>query len=252
VINHADELPSPPSPPNVRVRPWVPVRSLSERHRARVLAHLLALPDADRYLRFGYAASDAQIAYYTDQIDFQRDAVFGIFNRRLQLLAVAHLAVLPEDPVHAEREAEFGVSVLPQARRRGYATRLFEHCVLNAATRGVDSLLVHALTENTAMLHIARKAGAIIEQQGVESEALLRLPEPTWRDSMAARLEDSAADWDYRLKVQARRLSSALNLVDDLRKDIAAEVESTSGLDGEKPSTTDPQATNTRTHRATV
>jgi RimJ/RimL family protein N-acetyltransferase len=230
---------SPLTPHNGRARPWVPVRSLSERHRARLLAHLLSLPGADRYLRFGYAASDAQIAYYADQIDFQRDAVFGIFNRRLELLAVAHLAALPEHPVLAEQQAEFGVSVLPQARQRGFATRLFEHCILHAATRGVDSLLVHALTQNATMLHIARKAGAVIEQHGVESEAFLRLPESTWRDSLAARLEDRAADWDYRLKVQAKRLNSALNLVDDLRKDVAAEIESTGTLGTEKPAPAD-------------
>lgn len=213
-----------------RSRPWVPVRSLGERHRARLLSHLLALPESDRYLRFGYGASDAQIAYYTDRIDFDRDEVFGIFNRRLQLLALAHLAMLPDDPMHAGRQAEFGVSVLPKARRRGYATRLFEHCVLHAANRNVDSLLVHALTENTAMLHIARKAGATIEQQGAESEALLRLPAPTWRDSVTARLENSAGDWDYLLKVQAKRLNGALNLVDGMRQDVAAQVQSTRGL----------------------
>lgn len=238
-MNPSDQLLPSPRPPAERSRPWVPVRSLSDRHRARVLAHLLALPEADRYLRFGYLASDSQIAHYTDQIDFQRDAVFGIFNRRLELLAVAHLAVLPDDPVRADRQAEFGVSVLPKARRRGYATRLFEHSVLHAATREVNSLLVHALTENKAMLHIARKAGAVVEQHGVESEALLRLPAHTWRDSLAARLEDRAADWDYLLKVQARRWNSAVNLVDDLRKDVAAEIESTGGLSTEKPSATD-------------
>ena len=29
---------------------------------------------------------------YVQQIDFDRDEVFGIFNRRLRLLAMAHLA----------------------------------------------------------------------------------------------------------------------------------------------------------------
>ena len=56
----------------------VPVRSLSARHRPRILTHLMALPEADRYLRFGYAASDAQLAHYVDLIDFAHDEVFGI------------------------------------------------------------------------------------------------------------------------------------------------------------------------------
>jgi GNAT superfamily N-acetyltransferase len=212
-------------------RPWVPVRSLSERHRAKVLWHLLSLPHEDRYLRFGYAASDAQITSYVDRMDFAHDAVFGIFNRRLALVAVAHLAVLPEDPVAAGLQAEFGVSVLPAARRRGFATRLFEHCMLQASTRGVDCLLVHALTENKAMLAIARKAGASIEQLGLESEALLRLPAATWRDTVAAKLEDSAAEWDYLVKLQAKRIAHVLPASEDLRRDVAQAVESTGGLD---------------------
>jgi len=88
---------------------WVPIRSLSERHRPRIVAHLLALPEGDRYLRFGYAASDAQLAHYTDLIDFSQDEVFGIFNRRLELLAVAHLAMLPRGAEGSRGEAEFGV-----------------------------------------------------------------------------------------------------------------------------------------------
>jgi GNAT superfamily N-acetyltransferase len=195
-----------------------------------VLAHLHALPEQDRYMRFGYAASDAQIASYVDRIDFETDAVFGIFNRHLQLVALAHLALLPEDPVRADRQAEFGVSVLPHARRRGFASRLFEHCVLFATTRGVNTLLVYALSENTGMLRIAQRAGATIERSGSDAEAVLRLAPATWRDSWAARLEGSAADWDYLLKVQSRRWVDTLNWVDEMRRDIAEEVESTGGL----------------------
>ena len=44
------------------------------------------LPD-DRYLRFGYPASDEQIDRYVETIDFAHDEVFGVFNRRLELVA---------------------------------------------------------------------------------------------------------------------------------------------------------------------
>ena len=40
----------------------VPIHSLGENHRQRINAHLLALDGQDRYLRFGYAATDEQIA----------------------------------------------------------------------------------------------------------------------------------------------------------------------------------------------
>jgi hypothetical protein len=95
---------------------WVPIRSLAARHRPRILSHILALSEIDRYLRFGYAASDVQIARYVEQLDFERDEVFGIFNRRLELLAMAHLAYL--DPAASPRPAaEFADE--PKQKRHG-------------------------------------------------------------------------------------------------------------------------------------
>ena len=86
---------------------WVPVRSLSSRHRARVADHLQLLASEDRYLRFGYPATDAQIGLYVDSLDFERDEVFGIFNRRLQLIAMAHLAHAPSNGI-GRATSEFG------------------------------------------------------------------------------------------------------------------------------------------------
>jgi RimJ/RimL family protein N-acetyltransferase len=199
-------LPTAAAPPPQRppARRWIPIRSLAERHRPRILEHLMALPDHDRYLRFGYAASDAQIARYTDLIDFAQDEVFGVFNRRLELIAMAHLAGLPQT-----REAEFGVSVLPQARGRGYGARLFDHAVLHARNRAVDTLLIHALSENTAMLRIARNAGATVQREGGETLARLQLPPDTLRSHLDAFIESSAAEVDYRLKAQGLKPQDA-------------------------------------------
>ena len=171
---------SPPSSDTTAPSPgwgWVPIRSLGPRHRERISAHLMALDAGDRYLRFGYVASDAQISKYVDLLDFERDEVFGIFNRRLELIAMAHLAnaMAPSDPEQLPM-SEFGGSVLARARRRGYGRRLFEHAMLHARNRGVQTLFVHALSENFAMLKIARNAGATVERAGSESEAWLRLP----------------------------------------------------------------------------
>jgi ribosomal protein S18 acetylase RimI-like enzyme len=203
-MGHPVETASRPEPPQAHRLRWVPVRSLAERHRPRILAHLLALPEHDRYLRFGYAASDAQVARYTDLIDFAHDEVFGVFNRRLALIAQAHLAALPNS-----REAEFGVSVLPQARGRGYGSRLFDHAVLHARNRDIDTLVIHALSENTAMLRIVRQAGATVERDGGEALARLKLPPDTLRSHLDEWVEGSAAEIDYHLKVQTRRVPHA-------------------------------------------
>ena len=218
----ADRYERPP-PTDAVERPfrWVPIRSLSERHRPRILTHLMSLPESDRYLRFGYAASDAQLAHYTDLIDFSHDEVFGIFNRRLQLLAMAHLATLPSAAKEAGTETEFGVSVLPTARGRGYGSRLFDHAVLHARNRRVDTMVIHALSENTAMLHIVRNAGATIERDGSESQARLRLPVDDLLSHVDELVEGQAAELDYRFKVHARRVDGLLEAIDEVKSRFA-------------------------------
>jgi len=205
----------PPGAPSFR---WVPIRSLSARQRPRIVNHLLALSESDRYLRFGYAASDAQLTHYADLIDFEHDEVFGIFDRRLQLLAMAHLAQLPlrkESPV---REAEFGVSVLAHVRGRGYGTRLFEHAVLHARNRHIDTLVVHAMSENTPMLSIARHAGASVVRDGSDALARLQLPPDDWISHVDEMVESHAADLDYRLKQQAQRVARLFEAIGDVKR----------------------------------
>ena len=188
---------------------WVPIRSLGPRHRDRVVAHLTALDERSRYLRFGYAAQDAQISRYVDTLDFEHDEVFGIFNRRLELIAMAHLAHRAADSSRGRAAAsEFGVSVLPKARRRGFGRRLFDHAMLHARNRGVETIFIHALSENTTMLKLARSAGATVERDGSESEAWLKLPPDSFASHLDEVLVDRAAELDYRLKQQARRIDA--------------------------------------------
>lgn len=187
---------------------WVPIRSLAPRHRPRILDHLLGLPEPDRYLRFGHHASDAQIARYVDTLDFERDEIFGIFNRHLQVVALAHLAYLPP---RGRGMAEFGTSVVPRLRGRGFGARLFDHAILHARNRQVDTLIVHALSENTAMLRIALAAGARVERAGQETEAVLKLPLEDVASHIEAMLGGQVAEFDYGLKVNARRATRLLD-----------------------------------------
>src|SRR6478736_1774659 len=166
----------------------VPIRSLGPAHRARIATHLLALDADDRYLRFGYTATDEQIGRYVADLDFDRDDIFGIYNRKLELIAVAHLA-FSADP-KASNCAEFGVSVLRKARGRGYGSRLFERAVIHARNDGVDLLFIHALSENTAMIKIARNAGATLDRVGPETDAHLRLPPATLDSRMSELVEE--------------------------------------------------------------
>jgi len=209
--------PAPPSPSWT----WVPIRSLGPRHRERITAHLLALEVSDRYLRFGYPATDAQISKYVDMLDFEHDEVFGIFSRRLELIAMAHLAHAQTNPAPGTAVAsEFGVSVLPQARARGFGRRLFEHAMLHARNRGVETLFIHALSENTAMLKIARNAGATVVREGSESDAWLKLPPDSLASHVGELVGEKAAELDYRFKVHARQVSSILDVLGEVKSSL--------------------------------
>ena len=201
---------------------WVPIRSLTSRHRSRIQLHLLALDLADRYLRFGYPATDSQISRYADSLDFDRDEVFGIFNRRLELVAVAHLAYDAGLKLTARGAmAEFGVSVALQARSRGYGARLFDHAVLHARNRGYETLFIHALSENLPMLKIASRAGAVVERAGSETEAWLNLPPDTIGSHFGAAVDEQAAEWDYRFKEHAERVHQVLDGLAEVQERMA-------------------------------
>jgi RimJ/RimL family protein N-acetyltransferase len=205
----------------------VPIRSLGVGNRARVGAHLLSLDGQDRYLRFGYAANDEQIRRYVDQLDFERDEIFGIFNRGLELLAIAHLAFIPNEP-GTPAGAEFGVSVLKKARGRGYGSRLFDRAVVHARNEGAELMFIHALSENTAMIRIARNAGATLERDGTETEAYLRLPPATLDSRVSEMVEEQVAQADYRIKKQARNFLEFLASLQEIRRG-ASDARSKSG-----------------------
>jgi len=214
----------------------VPIRSLARRHRKRVARHLLALTASDRYLRFGHAVGDAQVSKYALSLDFQRDEVFGVFNRRLELIAVAHLAY-PQSGRGVEDwadTAEFGVSVLSHYRGRGLGSRLFELCCLHARNRQMRYLLIHALSENAAMLRIAERAGAW--REAVEAGSVttrLHLPDPNWLSQAEEAMETRIGEWDFRLKHQAKQVKAFVDSVQ-------AEVKEWLGDDAAPPSEPPP------------
>lgn len=196
----------------------VPIRSLGPGHRGRILDHLLALDAHDRYLRFGYGATDEQVRRYVDGLDFDRDEIFGIYNRHLTLIAMAHLAFL--EAAEGAAGAEFGVSVLKQVRGRGYGARLFDRAVMHARNEGVELMFIHALSENTAMLKIARNAGATLERLGSETEAYLRLPPATLDSRVTELVEEQFARSNYQLKLQARKFLDFLANVQEIRQGV--------------------------------
>jgi GNAT superfamily N-acetyltransferase len=181
-------------------------RELTRLERPKLAAHLLALGAEDRRLRFGLPVQDASVVDYVARINFGRDAVFGVFDDELKLAGAAHLA-------RAEDHAELGVSVLPAHRGRGIGGTLLERAHTHARNWGIGTLFMHCLSENAAMMHLARKQGMRIAAASGEADAHLELLPASPSSITGALLAERAGLFDYALKsqlVNARRLLSAL------------------------------------------
>ncbi len=196
----------------------IPISPLCTDHRPAILAHLLALSAHDRYLRFGYTATDEQIERYVNGLNFERDEIYGIFNSNLDIVAMAHLALIKE-PGH-EFSSEFGVSVLAHARGRGYGARLFERAVIHARNEKVYQMYIHALTENAPMIRIARKGGAHIERDGAETEAFLQLPTRNLDSRLTELVANQFAKTNYSIKEDAKRFWNFLAKVQEIRQGV--------------------------------
>jgi RimJ/RimL family protein N-acetyltransferase len=196
----------------------VPICPLDVEHLPELRTHLLALNPQDRYLRFGFQANDAQIERYLAGLNFERDEIYGIFNRKLQIVAMAHLAIIREP--QREAVAEFGVSVSAYARGRGYGARLFERAVIHARNDKVSLMYIHALSENAPMIRIARNAGASIERDGSETEAYLRLPKRDLDSRVTELLADQFAKANYSAKEDATRFWAFLDNVHEIRQGV--------------------------------
>jgi hypothetical protein len=72
-------------------------------------------------------------------------------------------------------------------------------------------MFIHALSENAAMLKIARAAGAHVQRDGSESQAYLQLPASTVYSRFGELLQERIAKADFRLKVRAYQIRALIN-----------------------------------------
>ena len=186
----------------------IPVRELHAGHRDEILSHLLQLNDEDRRLRFGTQTPDEVIAHYVEHLDFNKDTVFGIFDDDLKLIGMAHLAYLPESK-NQTRAAEFGVSVLPEGRAQGLGTALLQRSAVHARNTRIETLYVHCLASNKAMMHLAQKAGMRVEYAYGDADAYLKLSPASPATIVEEAANEQWADLDYAMKSNLKQSNQA-------------------------------------------
>ena len=186
----------------------VPVRELHAGYRQEILSHLLQLNDEDRRLRFGTQTPDEVISHYVRHLDFNRDVIFGVFGLDLRLVGMAHLAYLPEQKGEG-RAAEFGVSVLPDGRGQGLGTALLQRAAVHSRNTRIETLYVHCLANNKAMMHLAQKAGMTVEFAYGDADACLKLSPANPGTIVEEAANEHWADLDYALKENLKRSNEA-------------------------------------------
>ena len=189
-------------------KPVVPVRELHAGHRDEILRHLLLLNEEDRRLRFGTQTPDEVIQHYVEGLDFNRDAIFGSFDSQLNLIGMAHLAYLPKTK-GLPQAAEFGVSVLPNGRGQGIGTALLARASVHSRNTRIETLFVHCLANNKAMMHLAQKAGMRVEYAYGDADAFLKLPPANPGTIVEEAANEQWADFDYALKENFKRTNDA-------------------------------------------
>lgn len=181
------------------VLPELPlIAQLGSHHRPRVLHHLRELTDQDRWLRFGYVIGEDALKNYVRGLHFARDGVFGALDDSARVLALGHLAFERSSSLTV---AEFGVSVVPHARRRGLGLALLQRAARHAVNRGATQLVMNYLPGNNALVQLAARAGMAFIEDQVEPRAYLALPGPTAATLMEETFGELIASIDLGFRV---------------------------------------------------
>jgi RimJ/RimL family protein N-acetyltransferase len=142
---------------------------LSNYHNNEIIAHLTSLDENSNRLRFGVFMNNDSIKKYVNSIDFKKDRVYGAYDDALKLVGMVHIAWIKND----KKYAEIGISVDQSVRRGGIGGKLFKKAINYAKMYGAKRLYSFCLTENTAMMNMAKKENMIIEKIANEAEAYM-------------------------------------------------------------------------------
>ncbi len=137
-----------------------------------ILDHLRRLPPEDRRMRYCATISDQALAHEATRL-FQR-AHFtlcafdgplwdGPFHRSGPIRAVAEFVISGD-------QAELGLSVDAELRRRGVGAYLVQTASRLLAPRGVRTVTAYTLPQNRAMIALGLASGAWIERGPEEVE----------------------------------------------------------------------------------
>ena len=121
-------------------------------HFRRLASHFVSLTSGDRFLRFGWVATDVDIVAYVERLFVSAASVFAVVEPDADISGVLHLEFV-------DGRANVGLSVSSWARNQGIGTLLLQRAGVLACARGLHTLFVRNLNFNSALQQLALRLG---------------------------------------------------------------------------------------------
>jgi GNAT superfamily N-acetyltransferase len=164
----------------------------------RYRAHLLALDNESKYLRFGYQIQEETINALCDKFEenFGSHRVFVIENEELEVVGAGHISL-------EDRPVELAFSVLKQYQGRGMGSSLMSRVVEWCQNRGIKTGCMVCLKNNAAVKKLAQRHGILIAEGG-EALADINIPTLTTVSLLHEAAVNGLAKIDHLGKLQRR------------------------------------------------
>ncbi|RFA29177.1 hypothetical protein CAI21_10435 [Alkalilimnicola ehrlichii] len=180
------------------------LRQLYWPEKEALRAHLLRLGPEERRGRFAWAANDAFINRYIDNLEWTLSTyrAIGAFVDG-ELRGVAECRISRND---WRWDAELAFSVESAYQRQGIGSELFRRMVAMARNRGLNKISIMTESHNKAMHALARRNGMRLIA-GPEVEGHMELEGPTPLSVAEEMIGESTAWWYTGLSFLSQQLS---------------------------------------------
>ena len=148
------------------------VKMLGSWAKEEIIKHLIGLDDDSNRLRFGVRKSEESIKQYVEGINFTSDRLYGAFDGNVNMVGFIHIANMTKKNV-----VEIGISVDSRYRKLRIGSKLFRKAVNYCKLYNIRTLYSFCLTENSAMMRMAKRENMVIDRFAGEAEAHMSIDE---------------------------------------------------------------------------
>ena len=188
----------------------IPRKIMYEDDENRLYDHFLVdIQGNDRYLRFGYQASNENVMTYLEGAfkDFGTTNMWFIAESEGRVVGSAHVSI------SVYKIAEMGFTVAPDHRGKGLGQDLFQRASTWAMMKGAKVLYTQCLSQNQVMQHIAKKNGMTVVTIGYgEKEATINATKGTIQSYFDDKVFDNLAFVDRAIEKQQNIYNTLMRL----------------------------------------